>query len=123
MKWLLILAGVVLGVLYSRFDPGQNSFFPPCPFLWLTGLPCPGCGSQRCIHQLMHGHWQEAFLLNPLLVLLLPYILTGLVLDNSSLRNTYSRFRQRWYGFAATRFFTGLIIVWWAWRIWDTLRS
>lgn len=28
---------------------------PPCPLRWLTGLPCPGCGSGRCLTALLEG--------------------------------------------------------------------
>jgi len=28
---------------------------PPCPLRALTGLPCPGCGSARCIADLLDG--------------------------------------------------------------------
>ena len=38
-----------------------------------TGLLCPGCGSLRALHQLLHGHWETAFRFNPLLVASLPF--------------------------------------------------
>ena len=77
--WLAI-AGVVLlagtAVLYA-FDPEQSHFFPPCPLHALTGLYCPGCGSTRALHQLLHGHVAAAFDFNPLLVVALPFVLVG----------------------------------------------
>nr|WP_242610765.1 DUF2752 domain-containing protein [Aquimarina brevivitae] len=62
---------------YYSFDPEQSSsgFFPSCPFHYLTGLHCPGCGSQRAIHDLLHGRFGEAFSHNALLLVLIIYIL------------------------------------------------
>lgn len=55
-------------------DPSGSSAFPPCPFHWLTGLHCPGCGSLRAAHSLLHGRVVEAFRMNPLFVLSIPVI-------------------------------------------------
>jgi hypothetical protein len=35
-------------------DPSKNQLFPRCAFNALTGYYCPGCGSQRAIHSLLH---------------------------------------------------------------------
>jgi len=41
--------------LYYFYNPEGKLFpFPKCPFFSLTGLHCPGCGSQRALHQLLH---------------------------------------------------------------------
>ena len=69
--WLLLLAGSVY--LYV-FEPGRSGFFPPCMFRTLTGLTCPGCGTTRALHQIVHGHFAAAFMLNPLLLVALPFL-------------------------------------------------
>ena len=52
--------------------------FPRCPFLLLTGLYCPGCGSQRAVHALLHGQVARAAGLNLLAaVLSLPILALG----------------------------------------------
>lgn len=56
-------------------DPASSGFFPPCIFLKLTGFECPGCGSTRCLHQLLHGNVKEALDLNLLAVIALPWLL------------------------------------------------
>src|SRR4029450_5129901 len=61
------------------FEPGKTGFFPACTFRSLTGLACPGCGSTRALHQLLHGHIGNAFVLNPLLLIVLPIMLYVLV--------------------------------------------
>lgn len=79
-KWLFWawgLAGLAL-VAYFLFDPATNAIFPKCPFYVLTGLKCPGCGSQRALHALLHLQIGRAFRENPLLVVSLPYLLTAL---------------------------------------------
>jgi hypothetical protein len=53
-------------------DPATSALFPPCPVRWAIGLYCPGCGSLRALHQLLHGNLGAAFRLNPLLVVFLP---------------------------------------------------
>ena len=54
------------------FAPAKYSFYPQCPFHAITGLNCPGCGSLRAMHQLLHGNFQQALVLNPLAICLLP---------------------------------------------------
>ena len=65
-----LLAAGLLGV-YFFLDPEQH-FFPKCPFLWLSGWKCPGCGSQRAVHHLLHGDVTEALRVNFLFVLAYP---------------------------------------------------
>ena len=50
---LLILI-TVLAVLFFVLNPDQHSIFPRCIFNSVTGYYCPGCGSQRAIHDLLH---------------------------------------------------------------------
>ncbi len=66
--------GGTAGFLLFSFNPALARFYPPCPFHLLSGLYCPGCGSLRACHQLLHGNLRGAFGLNPLLVLTLPFI-------------------------------------------------
>jgi hypothetical protein len=70
--WGLLLLGAVYAF---AFEPGKTGFFPPCVFRQLTGLQCPGCGSTRALHQLLHGHFVAAFTLNPLFVIATPLLL------------------------------------------------
>jgi hypothetical protein len=70
--WLLLLAG---SAYLFIFEPGRSGFFPICLFRFFTGFTCPGCGSTRAVHQILHGHIATAFMLNPLLLLALPFML------------------------------------------------
>jgi uncharacterized protein DUF2752 len=66
------VAGAIGCAILFCFDPTQHHFYPTCIFHQTTGLLCPGCGSLRALHQLLHGHFITAFRFNPLLVLALP---------------------------------------------------
>ena len=56
------------GAILFFFKPGQYWFYPVCHFHSLTGLHCPGCGSSRALHELLHGNFIEAIRLNALLL-------------------------------------------------------
>src|SRR5690606_17441511 len=60
--------------IYRTFNPAEH-FFLPRPIKHTTGLECPTCASQRALHELLNGHIEEAFRLNPLIFLLTPYCL------------------------------------------------
>jgi len=70
----VLSAGIIAGFILFAFNPANSNFYAPCPFHALTGFYCPGCGSLRSFHQLLHGNVATAFGLNPLLVLSLPFL-------------------------------------------------
>lgn len=55
-------------------DPNTPGHYPTCPFLAVTGLFCPGCGSMRMLHDLGAGDLVGAFWMNPLAFVLLPVL-------------------------------------------------
>jgi hypothetical protein len=73
-----MLSITVAIVMLHFFDPASSGLFPPCPLRYLTGWYCPGCGSLRALHQLLHGNLRAAWTLNPLTVLLLPFLVYGM---------------------------------------------
>jgi len=78
-----LLAGVCAAagaaiLMLDFFDPATSGLFPPCPLRYLTGWYCPGCGSLRALHQLLHGNLAAAWALNPLTVILLPFLAYGI---------------------------------------------
>jgi hypothetical protein len=77
---LLIWSSIAIGATYLFiFEPGKTGFFPACPFRTVTGFACPGCGSTRGLHRLVHGDVVGAFEFNPLMVVMLPFLLYALV--------------------------------------------
>lgn len=70
--WLtLLLASIYLFI----YQPGKSGIFLPCPFRALTGFNCPGCGTTRALHQLLHGNFLTAFKLSPLMFFVFPFLL------------------------------------------------
>ncbi len=67
-------AGAVFAVV-GAIDPNQPGNYPTCPFLWATGLFCPGCGTLRTIHALAHLDPVAAIGLNPLALAMVPFLL------------------------------------------------
>ncbi|WP_042491765.1 DUF2752 domain-containing protein [Aequorivita sublithincola] len=76
----IALIAIIFGgffLIYFFYNP-STTFFVPCPLYYITGFYCPGCGSQRAIHLLLHGNIIGAFRFNPLMVLTLPILIYGL---------------------------------------------
>jgi hypothetical protein len=44
---------MIIAILYFYFNP-SSTIFPKCPLYNFTGIYCPGCGSQRALHDLLH---------------------------------------------------------------------
>jgi len=79
---VLILVAACTGIyLVYRVNPAESAWFPPCPFHALTGLYCPGCGSGRALHHLLHGEITAALALNPLMVMLLPVMVAWALIN------------------------------------------
>lgn len=76
IECLLAVAALVVGAaLLYFFAPTDHRFYPRCVFHSLTGLACPGCGSLRAAHNLLHGNFAAAFRLNPLVLTIFPLAL------------------------------------------------
>ena len=76
-RWKItgVLASVAAGlVVLFFFSPTQYPFYPRCPLHAMTGLHCPGCGSLRAMHSLLHGDLAGAIRFNALLILSLPFL-------------------------------------------------
>ena len=106
-----ILGGVF--ILYYFFNPSDHSFFLICPFKYATGYDCPGCGSQRAIHQLAHGNIKMALGLNPLMVLSIPLVLYDFGLKAwNYLYSTEHRVKLFSNNFFIYTYFTLVLIYW-----------
>ena len=57
-----------------RFPPTEYSFYPRCPIYLATHWLCPGCGSTRALHSLLHSDIQGALHYNALFTLLFPLV-------------------------------------------------
>jgi ABC-type Na+ efflux pump permease subunit len=69
------IAVIGLSLLYFFYPATNTSAHPKCPFNQITGLYCPGCGSQRAVSALLHGNLSNAINFNILFVISTPFIL------------------------------------------------
>jgi hypothetical protein len=54
------LAGSAIGSALLLRDPHTSGSWGYCPFLFLTGIPCPACGGLRATSDLLHGRLADA---------------------------------------------------------------
>ncbi|NPA37837.1 MAG: DUF2752 domain-containing protein [Chlorobi bacterium] len=118
LKWGAVFGGLTLLVfIYKVYNPVENNFFPKCPFRELTGYKCPGCGSQRAVHHLLNFDIRDAMRENIMLVLSIPYLITGFIFD--MLKNPGPKillWRRRLFGTKAILFILAIIILFWICR-------
>jgi hypothetical protein len=109
-KIILLILSLVVGmmVVYYAFSPETTGFFPPCLFYKLTGLKCPGCGTQRAIHSILHLEVKQAFFYNPALFFAVPLVGILLYLESLGGKNRYPKL---FYFLSGTKFITGLLVV------------
>lgn len=72
----ILVAGATAAAIgyLAVVSPDLPGHYPTCPFLAVTGYYCPGCGSLRAIHALVHGHVGQAFGYNVLAMSMLPVL-------------------------------------------------
>ena len=117
-KWWIIGAVAVIVIagiaIYSTFDPSPVRFFPRCTFLTLTGLKCPGCGTQRAIHALLHGNFLEAVRFNAMMVASVP--LLALYGYAEIVRKSKPRFYNKVNSTPIILTIFVLVVLWWILR-------
>ena len=117
-RWTVLatlLGSAALLVVVWRFDPDRAPFYPPCWFHRITGLHCPGCGTTRCLHALLHGDLAQAAANNVLSLALLPVVLAWLCvrLTESMWGVRLPRLHfPRWFGWVVA----GALLVFWILR-------
>ena len=75
MSFVAVTAGsLAAAATLATVDPNRPGHYPACPFLFATGLYCPGCGSLRAIHDALHGDLHGALARNPFAVVMAPLL-------------------------------------------------
>ena len=110
-----LLAAICAVAVYFALDPAHHPF-PRCMFLTLTGWQCPGCGSQRALHALLHGDVGAAWQLNPLMLAELPIIAMAFVAEAAP-----RRFRRLHAFILSRQFILSLLTVIIIWTIYRNL--
>ena len=111
---IVIALLLVFGFIYFAVDPASSNVFPRCTFLTLTGYKCPGCGSQRAIHALLHGDVAEAFRFNALLLVSIPWIALSFYAESQRTRNP--RLYMRLNAPLLIWLFLAMVLIWWLLR-------
>lgn len=111
-KLLLGVAILISGLLYFFFDARQGGF-PPCPFYFLTGWFCPGCGSQRALSALLHGSIFEALHYNVIMILFLPLLLYSAII---SFVNAGVQKMRLWYNPLFVKIVLIMVVCFWIFR-------
>lgn len=107
-----MIGGIAAAVIYGMFDPADHALFPKCPFLMLTGgLRCPGCGSQRAIHALLHLHLKDAFMYNPLVVISIPFLV--LLAAASIFKDSHPEFYNKINSSLISKLLLVIFVLWW----------
>lgn len=78
-KMRIVIVAVVLlillaGTLFLYYHNPRGGLMLACPVNYLTGYLCPGCGAGRACYSLLHGQLYQAFRYNPLLIIILPWL-------------------------------------------------
>ncbi len=115
IRRLLILLAVLLALLVlGIFDPQSSGFFPKCPFLLLTGLKCPGCGTQRALHQLLNLDLCQAFRYNALMVMSIP--LLAFLISAEALKGRFPKLYRIGTSPVLSWSILAAVVLWWVLR-------
>lgn len=107
---------VIFSIVYFLFSPEDSLYFPKCMFHSLTGWDCPGCGSQRAVHHLLHLRVKEAFFYNPLLICAIPYILAASYFDYWGGRERFPKAAKAMFGTIAIYILLCIVALFWILR-------
>lgn len=103
-----------MGVVYYLFDPVEAGWMPRCLWKSVTGTDCPGCGSQRMAHALMHGDINGAWHANAFALCMLPVIVFLLWLE--TVRDRYPRLYAAAHRPGVIITVALSVVIWWVCR-------
>ncbi|WP_410685822.1 DUF2752 domain-containing protein [Chryseobacterium sp. R2A-55] len=115
-RYFFIILILAFGAVYFIYNPATNLFFPACPFKTVTGLDCPGCGSQRAFHELLHLNFRKAFGYNALMVVSIPYVMMGLLFSFPNNRRLFPRINRFLFGLETMLLILGIIVLYFVFR-------
>jgi Protein of unknown function (DUF2752) len=122
LRNLLVLAGLLLWMVYTRAFWTAHALhvtLPPCPFLAITGHPCPFCGGTRSFAYMWQGDAGRAAALYPLgpalfyaTVAAIPVLALTLIVNRDLVLRVSDRMRRVLFSAAI-----GLLTVSWALKL------
>ncbi len=111
---IMIALAIVLGVVYYFFDPVEVRWMPQCLWRVATGTDCPGCGSQRMAHALVHGDISGAWHANAYALCLLPLI--GFMFWLEIAREKYPKLYKKVHAPWVICALASSVMIWWILR-------
>jgi glucan phosphoethanolaminetransferase (alkaline phosphatase superfamily) len=108
--WIAVLCALQLVIAFYYYVTASSGYMPQCFFKSLTGWQCPGCGSQRMLHALLHGNISEAIAYNYFMPIILIFVLIAAWMDIVCSHNTR---KYRWIYRANIPLIFILLIVGW----------
>lgn len=122
LRNLLILAGLLLWMVYTRAFWTAHALhvtLPPCPFLAITGHPCPFCGGTRSFAYMWQGDAGRAAALYPLgpvlfyaTVAAIPVLALALIVNRDVVLHVPDRMKRALFSAAL-----GVLTVSWALKL------
>ncbi len=94
---LLSTTAICMGLLYYFIYPLYGQYFPKCIFHSITGLYCPGCGTQRAVVSLLHSDIAAALHNNLLAMVALPFLLYSAIIFCLNIFNKNQLTRKIFY--------------------------
>ena len=122
-KYIFYLSAIISTSFYFYFFPegGETSADSHCIFRWLSGIPCPGCGTGRGIIFLLHGEVIHAWNMNPFSFVLLfagGMIPLWIIYDYLKRKRTLESFLHKPWSRKVQVILFFLLGINWAWNIW-----
>ncbi len=105
---------IVLAIVYYYFDPVEARWMPRCLWKVATGTDCPGCGSQRMAHALVHGDILGAWHANAFALCMIPLI--GLLLVLELNREKYPKLYRKVHAPWVIWTLAAAVLIWWILR-------
>lgn len=114
-KKILILITILslLMILYFFADARNSLIFPRCIFNAVTGLYCPGCGSQRALSSLLHGELWQAINYNALFILCLPLLCYSSLIAVINISRKEQLVQHIFYSTLFVKVFLAAVIIFW----------
>ena len=121
-KYFLILIGFFLLYIYLFISglPEDKDRVTICLFKNITGYPCGACGTTRGLKYLVHGHFWEAFMMNPLSYLTVGFTIISTVWIFRDLRRnsrSYFAFFQKKIHWSLVVLISVFTLANWIWNI------
>ena len=89
--YIILIPLLIIYLILSH----KYGFYIPCPFKFVTGFYCPGCGITRMLYSLLKLDFYQAFRYNPLLFILFPFFLFFFIEDiYSKIKNKTSLYNK-----------------------------